>query len=246
VGADLPHAYFKFHNGFIMTALLERYNNLDRKQKGNMLRYVAHAAAIIPLVVLYYDYYTYNLGVDEINTVLRRTGIWGLVFLLGSLAITPLKTLFGWNILHPIRRPWGLYSFIFITIHFLTLVGWDYGFQIRAVITETGPRPYIIVGFLAYLILLVLTITSYKWAMKRLGKNWSKLHKLVYYAGILAVIHFFWVWSSKNVYTEPVIYGAILGILLLFRYQPIKTKLQKWQRERAKRSKTKHIAPKSA
>ena len=221
-------------------------NKLTRKQKGNLLRYAAHALALIPLLLLYYDYYTYNLGVDEIDTVTRRTGIWGMFFLWASLSITPLKLLFGWHILHPIRRPWGLYSFIFITIHLFTLIGWDYGFQWGALWSEIGTSRYILVGNVAYLIMLVLTVTSYKWAMKRLGKNWVKLHKWVYVAGILAAIHFFWVWASKNVYTEPIIYGAILTILLLFRYKPIKTKLQQWQRDRKRNKKRKQAMPKSA
>jgi sulfoxide reductase heme-binding subunit YedZ len=158
---------------------------------------------------------TGNLGVNPAETIQLETGRWALKFLLLSLAITPLRRLTGWNLLIQYRRMLGLFAFFYATLHFLSYWSFDLNFAFAAMIGDVLKRPFIALGFAAFLLLVPLALTSTKGWIRRLGKKWALLHRLVYVAAILAVIHF--IWKVKVFTGEPVAYAAILAVLLAFR-----------------------------
>lgn len=159
--------------------------------------------------------------VDPIAETTSRTGSAAILMLVLSLACTPINTLFGFRPALTGRKPLGLYAFLYAALHLLNFIGMDYGFSLRAFLDDALlQKRYMIVGFAAFLILLPLAITSTKGWMKRLGRNWKRLHQLVYVAGIFAVLHYLWL--VKIDITWPVIYGAILAILLVLRLPVIR------------------------
>ena len=209
--------------------------DLDRKGQKRLLWITVNLIGLFPLGKLLFDWWFYRLGSEPIRAVTLRTGWWTLTFLMVTLAITPLITVFGWRQLNPTRKWFGLYSFLYVAVHLLNFAGIDYGFDFRLVVSEIILRRYALVGFVAFLILLSLAITSNKRAQKQMGKKWKKLHQGVYLAGILGVIHF--IWLVKNAYTQPAIFAGILILLLTLRLNPVKLRLQRYQRSRkAKRT----------
>ncbi len=206
---------------------------LNRNQQKRALWIGVNLIALTPALKLLFDWWFYRLGAEPIRAVTLRTGFWGLTFLVASLAITPVIAATGWRWLNPTRKWLGLYSFFYILAHLLNFAGIDYGFDLPLVVEEIIFRRYALVGFAAFLILLSLAITSTKRAQKRLGKNWKKLHRWVYVAGILGAVHF--IWLVKNAYTKPAIFAVLLALFLLARLKPIKLWLQAKQRGRANR-----------
>ncbi len=199
---------------------IQQITGLNKKQQLTILRVIIHIGSLIPLLLLYYDYYTYNLGADEIRAAILRTGKPALWLLVLSLAITPLKTLFGWKLLLPLRKPLGLYAFLYVALHLTIFVWIDYGLQMQLAWAEIVARRYALAGFASFLVLLPLALTSTKWAQRKLGKNWKKLHRLVYGAAVLAVVHYLWL--VKNSYTQPLIVAGVLAALLLLRVASVK------------------------
>jgi sulfoxide reductase heme-binding subunit YedZ len=183
--------------------------------KKNWLRILTHVGALTPLVWLIWDYWTDQLTVNPIQDITFRTGKPALILLVLSLACTPVNTLFGFRQVIPLRKPLGLYAFMYVCLHFLIFVGLDYGFDPALLYEAIFEKKYALVGFATFLILLPLAITSTKGWMKRLGKNWKRLHRWVYLAGLLAVVHY--VWLVKSDIREPLIYGGIVVLLLLAR-----------------------------
>jgi methionine sulfoxide reductase heme-binding subunit len=166
---------------------------LDRKQKTQMIRISGHAASLIPLALLLYDYYFGLFSADVIREITLRTGKAAIVLLVLSLAITPFKIVFGWNQLHPLRRIFGLYAFMYVALHLTIFVYLDYGLSWPLLQEAIFEKWYALVGFAAFLILLPLALTSSRWSMKKLGKKWTTLHKWVYLAGFwLCCIIFCW------------------------------------------------------
>jgi sulfoxide reductase heme-binding subunit YedZ len=179
------------------------------------LQYAVFFLALLPLANLIYDAYTGGLTFNPIQEATFRTGKMALIFLLLSLACTPANTVFGLRGAVRFRRMFGLFAFFYAAIHLTIFVGIDYGLSwplIREAIIE---KRYALVGFAAFLILLPLALTSTKGWQKRLKKGWKRLHQLVYAAGILVIIHF--VWLVKSDIREPLIWGSVLAVLLLFR-----------------------------
>ena len=156
-----------------------------------------------------------SLGANPIEELIHRLGIWGLNLLLITLAVTPLRRLTGKNWLLRFRRMLGLFAFFYVLMHFLTYVGLDQRFDLAAIIEDIAERPYITVGFTALMLLVPLAATSTHAMMRRLGRRWQKLHRLVYLIAILGVVHFYW--QVKLDTLEPLIYAAILAILLGYR-----------------------------
>ena len=169
----------------------------------------------IPAGQLAYDAYTGDLGVNPIETITRFTGSWSLIFLLTSLSVTPLRRLTGRNELIKFRRMLGLFAFFYASLHFATYIGLDLFFDFKAIGKDIVKRPYITVGFTAFVIMVPLAITSTAGMIRRLGKRWQKLHRLVYLAAIAGVIHFYWL--VKADIRRPAQYGAVLAVLLGFR-----------------------------
>jgi sulfoxide reductase heme-binding subunit YedZ len=182
--------------------------------RSRWLKILVHAGALAPLAWLLWAYWQGLFLVDPIREITTLTGKVALILLMLSLACTPLNTLFGFRQALRLRRALGLYAFLYASLHFLTFIGLDYGFDLAFAIQAIVDQRYVLAGLAAGLILLTLAITSTVGWQKRLGKKWKRLHRLVYLAGILAVVHF--VWLVKDV-REPLRYGAVLAVLLLLR-----------------------------
>ena len=172
--------------------------------------------ALVPLAVLGYDALNGNTGANPVEFFLRTTGVLTLIFLLITLAVTPLRKMFGWNELIKSRRMLGLYAFFYAFLHLITYSIFDKSFDLAAIGADVLQRPFIAVGMLAFFLLIPLAVTSTNGMIKRLGgKNWAKLHKLTYPIAILGVIHFWLIVKSDLRY--PVFFAFILAILLGYR-----------------------------
>ena len=169
-----------------------------------------------PFVHLGYDVFLGDPGPDPVARLVHETGAWTLRFLLITLAVTPLRRWFGWHVLVRFRRMLGLYAFFYATLHFAAYLFLDLGAFWAQILTDIVKRPYITVGFTAWLLLIPLAITSTNAMMKRLGKRWQPLHRLSYLIAILGVLHF--AWLVKADLGEPLVYATILGLLLLVRW----------------------------
>lgn len=198
-----------------------------------MLKIATHVGALLPLALLLWDYWFYQLGPNPIQEITLRTGKPALVLLVLSLACTPLNTLLGWKQVLPLRRPLGLYAFLYVCLHLLIFVWLDYGLDPELLAEAIFEKRYALAGFAAFLLLLPLAVTSTKWAMRKLGKNWKRLHRLVYVAAVLAIIHYLWL--VKSIHTEPLVFAAIVIGLLLMRVGPIKQKVLRWRRSLAQK-----------
>ena len=180
-----------------------------------------HVAALTPLAILAWQVLdvartgSNALGADPVAEIEHRLGLWALRLLLATLAITPLRQLTGQPVLVRFRRMLGLYAFAYATLHFSAYLVLDLRGYWAIVFEEIAKRPYITVGFAAWLLLVPLAVTSTKGWIRRLGRNWARLHKLVYLVGVLAVLHFWWI--VKTDVREPLLYAAILAVLLGWR-----------------------------
>ena len=176
--------------------------------------------SLMPTVALIYGLLNDQLGANPIEALTRDTGEWALRFLLITLAVSPLRLVFAWHFLAPIRRMLGLYSFFYASVHMLLYVWLDQFFSLGDIIDDIIERPFITIGVINFLALIPLAVTSNDAMIKRLGaERWNRLHSLVYYIAIGGVVHFFML--VKKDITEPVIYIAILAVLLgirLYRY----------------------------
>ena len=171
--------------------------------------------ALIPFIWLLSKVFQNDLGPDPAQALSIETGEWTLRFLLLTLAITPFRQIFRVAEIARLRRMIGLFAFFYASIHFLSWMAFILGFRWLAIAEELVERPYITVGFLAYVILFLLGVTSTNSMVRRLGKNWKRLHKFVYAASILAIVHLLWILRTDV--TEAVIYGVLLVILLGYR-----------------------------
>ena len=182
------------------------------------LKAVLFLLCLVPLVKLALELFGVagtSLGANPVEELIHRFGIWGLNFLLITLAVTPLRFLSGRSWLIRFRRMLGLFAFFYILMHFLTYAGLDQRFDLAVILEDIAERPFITIGFIAFLLLMPLAATSTKRMMKRLGRRWQKLHRLVYVIAVLGVWHFYW--QVKLDTLEPVIYAAILAVLLGYR-----------------------------
>lgn len=187
--------------------------------KAQWLRIAVHLGSLVPFGVMLWNLMNNQLTVDPIRGILLWTGKTALTLLILSLACTPLNML-GFKRALQVRRALGLYAFLYAAIHFLVFIGLDYGFDPTLLWGALFERPYAVVGFAAFVILIALAITSTRDWMKRLGKVWMRLHQWVYLAVVLVIVHF--VWLVKADIREPLIYGAIAGALLVMRFPPIR------------------------
>lgn len=195
------------------------------------LRPAAHAGALLPLAVLLVQAANNDLTANPIQFITLRTGKTALVLLVLSLAVTPAITLSGWYPIKPLRRIFGLYAFMYATLHFLTFVGLDYAFDpflLREAIFE---KRYALVGLAAFLLLIPLAITSTRGWIRRLGRRWVHLHRLVYVAALLAVVHY--AWSVKADVRVPLVFGAMIVGLLLLRLPAVTARLRELRRSRS-------------
>ena len=172
---------------------------------------------LLPLVRLLVLGASGGLGANPIEFITRSTGTWTLVGLLLTLSITPLRRLSGRADLIRYRRMLGLFSFFYACLHFVTYIWLDQFFDPAAIVRDIVKRPFITVGFSAFVLLVPLAATSTHAMMRRLGRRWQRLHRLVYVIALLGVIHYLWL--VKKDLTEPLIYGGVLLLLLAMRMQ---------------------------
>jgi len=191
-----------------------------RRHKIDWLRLAVHAGSIAPLVVLITNYTTERLSVNPIQDVERITGHTALMLLVVSLACTPANTVFGFKRALSVRRALGLYAFYYAALHFLTFAVLDFGLDTALIQDEIIQKRYQLIGLLALIIMLPMAVTSTKTWQKRLGRRWRLLHRLVYLAALLAVVHF--VWLVKSDIGEPLRFGAVVVILLTLRVPAVR------------------------
>ena len=175
----------------------------------------AFLASLAPVSLLTYGAVTGDLGVNPVETITRSTGIWTLTFLLVTLGVTPLRKLSGWHWLIKLRRMLGLFAFFYACLHFGTFILFDHFFDLEEIVKDVAKRPFITAGFTSFLLLIPLALTSTSGMIRRLGRRWQQLHRLVYLVAIGGILHFFWLVKADM--TRPIRYGAILTLLLAFR-----------------------------
>jgi len=181
----------------------------------NNLRSLALVGCLIPLLWLFIDIAFDNLGSNPIQALHIRLGDWSLRFLCLTLAITPIQTVTKWRGMTDYRQMLGLYAFFYATLHVLAYLLVDHALMWRMVGIDVIESPYIWFGVLAYLIIFSLALTSPKWAKKRMGKTWKKLHRFIHIAAVAAIVHYFW--QLKGNLAEPLFYSIVVFLLLSFR-----------------------------
>ncbi|ALX41265.1 protein-methionine-sulfoxide reductase heme-binding subunit MsrQ [Burkholderia humptydooensis] len=174
-------------------------------------------AALYPLARIVFFGMTDQLGANPIEFVTRSTGLWTLVFLCITLAVTPLRRLTGINALLRLRRMLGLYAFFYAVLHFTTYIWFDKWFDVMEIAKDVVKRPFITVGFAAFVLLIPLAATSPRAIARRLGRHWQTLHKAIYAIATFAILHFWWMKAGKHDLVLPKLYGAIVLVLLGWR-----------------------------
>lgn len=208
-----------------------------RRTVRRVLKPIVWAGALVPLAILLAKTFLENLGpwgrlgANPIEKVTHWTGYTALVLLMVTLAVTPIRRLTGWNEIIKLRRLIGLFAFFYATLHFLIYIVLDQFFSLPAIAADILERPYITVGFTAFVLLIPLAATSTKNSIRRLGKRWQTVHRLIYVSAALGVLHFFW--KVKADTREPLIFAFVLAVLLLLRLPIFRTLRQ--QRLRSNR-----------
>ena len=173
-------------------------------------------AALIPLERLAWKAFHHGLGANPIEFITHSTGDWTLILILTTLSVTPLRRITRQYWLIGVRRMIGLFAFFYGCLHFTTYIWLDKFFDIHEMVKDIAKRPFITVGFSAFVLMIPLALTSTAWSIRRLGgKNWQRLHRLIYLTGILGVVHY--TWLVKADLHKPIEYGVVLSILLLYR-----------------------------
>ena len=191
-----------------------------------MLKYFRSSVFLlstIPFIVITYKIFLNKLGPEPIKEITHHTGEWTLLFLIFTLAMSPLKQITNMNIWISVRRMLGLFAFFYASLHMLTYIGLDYRFDMNEISKDILTKRFIFVGFSAWLLLVPLALTSSKKMMSILKQYWKKLHRLIYLIALLGVTHF--IWLVKKDVTEPLIYLLIILFLLAFRIKFKKTNL---------------------
>lgn len=190
---------------------------------------------LLPFAWLFYNALTNQLGANPAEALIRATGDWTLRFVCIVLAVTPLRSISNTPQLARFRRMLGLFLYFYVVIHLLSYSWFDMGFDVTDIVKDIIKRPFILVGFLAFLLLTPLAATSFNAAIKAMGaKRWQLLHKLVYVISGLGLLHFFWMRAGKNDFAEVFVYAAIIALLLGWRvHQYLKKKRTVAQQMRA-------------
>jgi sulfoxide reductase heme-binding subunit YedZ len=179
---------------------------------------VVFIACLLPFAWLFYSALTNQLGANPAEALIRSLGDWTLRFICIVLAVTPLRVISGTSALARFRRMLGLFAYFYVVMHLLSYSWFDMGFDVPAIAKDIAKRPFILVGFSAFVLLTPLAATSFNAAIKAMGaKRWQWLHKLVYLIAALGLLHFFWMRAGKNNFTEVFVYAAIIAALLGWR-----------------------------
>lgn len=174
--------------------------------------------ALLPFLRLIWAGFTDHLGANPLEFITRNTGDWTLYFLCITLAVTPLRRIFNLPWLLKMRRMLGLFAFFYALLHFLTFFWFDHFFDIAEMLKDVVKRPFILVGFSAFVLLIPLALTSTNKMIKWVGaKRWQLLHKLIYFIVSLGVLHYFWMKAGKHDFSKPILFSVIVAALLLIR-----------------------------
>ena len=187
---------------------------LSQSSKGLVL-----LLGLMPFCFLVWDSVTGGLSVNPVEDITHRTGDWALRFILVALAVTPVRWISGWNSIIRYRRMVGLLAFFYASLHFSTYIVFDHFFDVSSIFEDVAERKYVTAGFVGFVLMLPLAITSTQGWIRRLGKRWALLHRLIYVVAIAGVVHFLWLVKLEN--SEPLVYAAVLAVLLgsrLIRY----------------------------
>ena len=187
-------------------------------------------SCLTPLVWLLTRTLTGRLGINPVEDLELTTGIWSLRFLVITLAVTPVRRITGWNRVIQYRRMFGLFTFFYVCVHFAIYIGIDQFFAFGSILKDVAKRPFITMGFTAFVLMIPLALTSTKGWIRRLGRRWQLLHRLIYISAVCASVHY--LWKVKVMIGSPVYYALVIGLLLGFRiaWQLRSAKLLKTQR----------------
>ena len=180
-------------------------------------KWMLFGLSLLPLLRLIALGFQDRLSANPIEFITRATGDWTLYFLCLTLAVTPLRRLTGLNALIRFRRMLGLFTFFYASLHFLTFIWFDHFFDLAEMTRDVLKRPFIAMGFSAFMLLVPLALTSNDFILRKLGRRWSLLHRLIYLVAILAVLHFWWMLAGKHNFAEPLVMGAVVAVLLGLR-----------------------------
>jgi sulfoxide reductase heme-binding subunit YedZ len=185
---------------------------------------------LTPFVWLVIRTLTGRLGINPVEDLELTTGIWALRFLVITLAVTPVRRITRWNRVIQYRRMFGLFTFFYVSVHFAIYIGIDQFFAFGSILKDVAKRPFITMGFTAFVLMIPLALTSTKGWIRRLGRRWQALHRLIYISAVCAAIHY--LWKVKVMIGSPVYYAMVIGLLLGFRilWQLRSAKLLKTQR----------------
>lgn len=189
--------------------------NPSNKQISFIVKPALFILCLVPFALLVLDAVNNNLGTNPVETLTHETGEWALRFLLITLAVTPVRRLMSAPWLIKLRRMLGLFVFFYALLHFTTYIWLDQFFDWQEILLDIPKRPFITIGFVSFVLLVPLVITSTSAMQRRLKKKWITIHKLVYVIPVLVVIHF--IWSLKADYSEPIVYALIFSGLMLVR-----------------------------
>jgi sulfoxide reductase heme-binding subunit YedZ len=193
--------------------------------------HLVHLVGLAPLALLAWDVFTRNLTVNPIQYLTQRTGYAAILLLVASLVCTPLSVMSRWKRVLALRRPLGLYGFLYAVLHMLIFTALDFGLNIPLIVQEIAEKRYILVGTTALLLLTPLALTSTKGWQRRLGRSWKRLHRLVYLAVPLALVHY--AWAQKSDIRQPLIFGTLVAVLLMLRLPAIRRRIEAWRRARS-------------
>lgn len=183
------------------------------------IKAVLFLICLLPFGRLLWAAYTNDFGAEPVEFVQRWTGIWTFNLLLLTLCFSPLRSITQWHWLLRLRRMFGLFTFFYATLHFLSFIGFDHGFSIDEIARDVFKRPFVTAGFAAFLVMIPLAATSNQWAIRKLGgRKWQELHRNIYLASILAAVHYLWL-SKVAALLWPLAYTVALAILLGWRVQ---------------------------
>lgn len=197
--------------------------NPDTRQLGQ-IKVALFALCLIPAMRLLWAAYTGDFGPNPVEFVQRWTGTWTFNFLLITLCVTPLRAMTQMHWLTRLRRMLGLFCFFYVTLHFLSFIGFDHEFSIDAIAKDIFKRPFVTVGFAAFLLLIPLAATSSNWAIRKLGgRKWQELHRNIYLISILACVHYFWLVKATAL-LWPLAYSVAVAALLGWRIRERKRK----------------------
>jgi sulfoxide reductase heme-binding subunit YedZ len=180
-------------------------------------KWIVFGLSLLPLLRLIALGFQGRLSANPIEFITRATGDWTLYFLCLTLAVTPLRRLTGLNALMRFRRMLGLFTFFYASLHFLTFIWFDHFFDLAEMVSDILKRPFIAMGFSAFVLLVPLALTSNDFMLRKMGRRWSLLHRLIYPIAILALLHFWWMRAGKNNFIEPLVIGAVVAVLLVLR-----------------------------